>query len=63
MDCFKANAFPYFFLVVALLFACLVGVLPKSQMLYLAHLMQFFQSMIPVLAVGALVKYLFNNSK
>ena len=63
MDCFNGNAFPYFFLVLALLFACLVGLLPKAEMLYLAHLMQFFQSMIPVLAVGALIKYLFKNGK
>jgi hypothetical protein len=61
MDCLKGNSFSLFFLIVALLVGCLVGVLPKQGMMYLGFLMQFFQAMIPVLAVGALIKYLFQD--
>ncbi|MEE3003030.1 MAG: hypothetical protein VX335_01635 [Pseudomonadota bacterium] len=50
--------FKYFFVVLALLVAILVSVLPKEQLIYLINITRFFEVMIPILAVGALLKYL-----
>lgn len=50
--------FSYFFPVVALLIAVLVSVLPKENLIYLVNITRFFEVMLPVLAVGALIKYI-----
>ena len=50
--------FKYFFVILALLVAVLVSVLPKDQLIYLINITRFFEVMIPILAVGALFKYL-----
>ncbi|MBT4804445.1 MAG: hypothetical protein HON78_05575 [Legionellales bacterium] len=47
-----------FFIGLALLVAILVSVLPKEQLIYLINITRFFEVMIPILAVGALFKYL-----
>ena len=47
-----------FFTGVALLVAVLVSVLPKDQLIYLVNITRFFEVMLPILAVGALLKYL-----
>ena len=47
-----------FFAGVALLVAVLVSVLPKDQLIYLVNITRFFEVMLPILAVGALLKYL-----
>ena len=50
--------FKGFFAGLALLVAVLVSVLPKEQLVYLVNITRFFEVMIPILAVGALLKYL-----
>jgi hypothetical protein len=52
------QAFKYFFSLLALLVAILVSVLPKEHLIYLINVTRFFEVMIPILAVGALFKYL-----
>ena len=48
----------YFFTVIALLVAILASVLPQDKIVYLINVTRFFEVMIPILAVGALLKYL-----
>jgi hypothetical protein len=50
--------FKYFFVSLSLLVAILVSILPKEQLIYLINITRFFEVMIPILAVGALFKYL-----
>jgi hypothetical protein len=45
---------------VALLVAVLAVVLPHEKLIYLGYVSRFFEIMLPFLAVGALIKYLFN---
>lgn len=47
------------FVVVALVLGLLVTFLPHDQLAQIVYVERFFDVMIPVLAVGALVKYLF----
>ena len=44
--------------IVAIILALLAVVLPQGPQAYLSAIMKFFEVMIPVLAVGALIKYL-----
>ena len=50
--------FKCFFMGLAIIVAVLVNMLPKEQMVYLVNVTRFFEIMIPILAVGALFKYL-----
>lgn len=52
------QTFKYFFSLLALTVAILVSVLPKEHLIYLVNITRFFEVMIPILAVGALFKYL-----
>jgi len=52
------QTFKYFFSLLALIVAILVSVLPKEHLIYLINITRFFEVMIPILAVGALFKYL-----
>lgn len=45
-------------LVIALLMGVLVVTLPPEKLEYLVLVSRFFEAMMPVLAVGALIKYL-----
>ncbi|MBT4885325.1 MAG: hypothetical protein HON55_04145 [Legionellales bacterium] len=56
MSCHQT--FKCFFTGLALLVAVLVSVLPKEHLIYLINITRFFEVMIPILAVGALFKYL-----
>ena len=56
------KSFSYFFSIVAILVAVLVSVLPKEQMIYLVNITRFFEVMIPILAVGALFKYICSSN-
>lgn len=49
--------FTYFFAGLALLVAILATVLPQDKIVYLINITRFFEVMIPILAVGALLKY------
>ena len=55
--------FPILVVVVAVLMAVLVSVLPPRPHIVsdLMLLTRFFDVMLPILAVGALVKYLFSS--
>tara|TARA_B110000459_G_C16609733_1_gene495487 strand:+ start:680 stop:877 length:198 start_codon:yes stop_codon:yes gene_type:complete len=50
--------FTYFFAGLALLVAIAATLLPQDKIVYLINITRFFEVMIPILAVGALVKYL-----
>ncbi len=45
-------------IVLALCMAILVSVLPVTNMHFVIFVSRFFEVMIPILAVGALIKYL-----
>lgn len=53
------KSFKFFILGLAVMVAALSAVLPHEKLIYLAYLSHFFEAMLPFLAVGALVKYLF----
>jgi hypothetical protein len=55
----SAKIFSAFFLVLALVMGALVSVLPQDQLANLFYVSRFIEVMIPILGVGALVKYLF----
>lgn len=48
------------FLVLALIMGIAVSVLPQEQLVSLVYVSRFIEVMIPILAVGALIKYLFS---
>ena len=48
------------FLVLALIMGIAVSVLPQDQLVSLVYISRFIEVMIPILAVGALIKYLFS---
>lgn len=50
--------FTYFFVGLALLVAIAATILPQDKIVYLINITRFFEVMIPILAVGALVKYI-----
>jgi hypothetical protein len=45
-------------IVVALVLAIVVSVLPQQSLTYIIFVSRFFDVMLPILAVGALIKYL-----
>jgi hypothetical protein len=45
-------------IVVALVLAIVVSVLPQQSLSYIIFVSRFFDVMLPILAVGALLKYL-----
>lgn len=51
------------FIAIAVLMAILASVLPPEQIDYVIVVSKFFDVMIPVLAVGALLKYLCHCQK
>lgn len=63
MECPKdcETSLKYLVLGVALIVAVLAVVLPHEKLVYLGYVSRFFEIMLPFLAVGALVKYLFND--
>jgi hypothetical protein len=46
------------FIVIALLLAILASILPQDKLVTVIYISRFFDIMLPVLAVGALIKYL-----
>jgi hypothetical protein len=50
-----------FFFVIALMVGLLATTLPVQKQVNLMVLERFFEFMIPILGVGALVKYLFSG--
>lgn len=61
MSCCKVLAIVA--VVVAVVLAALASFLPADQIDYVVATSRFFDIMLPVLAVGALIKYLFTRSK
>jgi hypothetical protein len=55
--------FAFFFIVIALLVAIFASVLPQEKLTSIVYISRFFDVMIPILAVGALVKYIFHCHK
>jgi hypothetical protein len=49
------------FIVIALLLALLASVLPQDKLVSVIYISRFFDIMLPVLAVGALIKYLWTH--
>jgi hypothetical protein len=47
------------FLVLALIMGIAVTVIPQERLMDLVYISRFIEVMIPVLAVGALIKFLF----
>ncbi len=54
-----SKIFAIIILILAILMAVLVSVLPQDQLANLFYVSRFFEVMIPILGVGALLKYLF----
>lgn len=52
--------FAAFFLILALVMGALVSILPQDQLANLFYVSRFIEVMIPILGVGALLKYLFS---
>jgi hypothetical protein len=52
------KAFVLFFVILAVVMAVLGSVLPPANIGKFILIVNFFETMIPVLAVGALLKYL-----
>jgi peptidoglycan/LPS O-acetylase OafA/YrhL len=50
--------FAIVFIVIALLLAIFASILPQEKLATIIYISRFFDIMLPVLAVGALVKYL-----
>ena len=50
----------YLFIFIALFLAFLVTFFPQKRLLEVVYISRFFDIMIPVLSVGALIKYLTN---
>lgn len=50
--------FALVFIVIALLLAIFASILPQERLTSIIYITRFFDIMLPVLAVGALVKYL-----
>jgi hypothetical protein len=60
MSCTKscAKIFAMVIVVMAVLLAVLASILPQERLDYIIVVSRFFDIMVPVLAVGALVKYI-----
>lgn len=54
----KGKAFTVVIVAIAVIMAIAVNVLPPEKLGYLVPVSRFFEVMIPVLGVGALLKYL-----
>lgn len=54
------KAFAVIVILVALLMGILVSVLPQDRLADLFYVSRFIEVMIPILGVGALIKYLFS---
>ena len=52
--------FSLFFLILSLIIGMIAAYTPAQYHMQLANLLRFFEFMIPVLIVGALLKYLFD---
>lgn len=59
--CVHSNSFRYSVIGIAVVVALLASFLPQDNLHYLGPVSRFFDIMIPFLAVGALVKYLFSG--
>lgn len=46
------------FILIALILAILASILPQDKLVSIVYISRFFDVMLPVLAVGALIKYL-----
>lgn len=57
--CQKVLAIVFF--VIALLLAILATVLPQDKLASVIYISRFFDVMLPILAVGALIKYLWSH--
>ncbi len=55
--------FSVIILLVAVILAILTVSLPEDHLLKLISIFRFFDIMLPVLAVGALIKYLFSCNR
>lgn len=55
-----SRTFAIVFLILAVLMGIGVVVIPQDQLMYLVYVSRFIEVMIPILAVGALIKYLFS---
>ena len=55
----RSKVFPVIILILALVMGVLVSVLPQENLANLFYVSRFIEVMIPILGVGALIKYLF----
>lgn len=49
------------FVLIALILAILASFLPQDRLVSIIYISRFFDIMLPVLAVGALIKYLWSH--
>ena len=61
--CVDTPAFRYSVIGIALAVSLLASFVPPAHLQALGQVSRFFEIMIPFLAVGCLVKYLFTDSK
>lgn len=54
-----SRVFAFIFVIIALLLAVIASLLPQDKLASIIYVTRFFDIMLPVLAVGALIKYLF----
>ncbi len=54
-----SRIFAVIFVIIALLLAITASMLPQDRLASIIYITRFFDIMLPVLAVGALIKYLF----
>ena len=52
------KVFAVIFIIIALLLAIFASILPQERLGGIIYISRFFDVMLPVLAVGALIKYL-----
>lgn len=60
--CVNSNCFRYTVVGIAVVVSMLAALLPQEQLQSLGLVSRFFEIMIPFLAVGCLLKYLFTNT-
>ena len=61
--CVNSNCFRYSVIGIAVAVSLLAALLPQENLPTLGLVSRFFEIMMPFLAVGALIKYLFTESK
>jgi hypothetical protein len=54
-----SRVFAVIFIIIALILAVTASLLPQDKLASIIYITRFFDIMLPVLAVGALIKYLF----